>query len=45
LKALTQWHEATGDERIIPAIERFLRRLAELATEHALRSWGRYRWG
>jgi DUF1680 family protein len=45
LKALTQWQEATGDERIIPAIERFLRRLADLAPEHALRSWGRYRWG
>ncbi len=44
LKALTQWQEATGDERIIPAIDRFLRRLAELAPEHALRSWGRYRW-
>ena len=44
LKALTQWQEATGDERIIPAIDRFLRRLAALAPDHALRSWARYRW-
>ncbi|HYI23855.1 MAG TPA: beta-L-arabinofuranosidase domain-containing protein [Thermomicrobiales bacterium] len=44
LKALTQYQEATGDERIVPAIERFLRRLHELSGTYPLRSWARYRW-
>jgi len=44
LKALTQYHEATGDPRIIPAMLRFLRRLAAVVDERPLRSWGRYRW-
>ncbi len=44
LKALTQYQEATGDDRIVPAMLRFLRRLAEVLAERPLRSWGRYRW-
>ena len=46
LKALTQYQEATGDERIVPALTRFLRRLIELfeAGQLYLRSWARYRW-
>jgi DUF1680 family protein len=44
LKALTQYHEATGDARIIPAITRFLRRLDALLDEQPLFDWGRYRW-
>jgi DUF1680 family protein len=44
LKALAQYQEATGDERIIPAITRFLRRLAALLAEQPLRSWGHHRW-
>jgi DUF1680 family protein len=44
LKALTQYQEATGDTRIVPAMQRFLRRLAEVLAERPLRSWGRYRW-
>lgn len=45
LKALTQYHEATGDARVIPAITRFLRRLDALLDEQPLFDWGRYRWG
>ncbi|HEY8745410.1 MAG TPA: beta-L-arabinofuranosidase domain-containing protein, partial [Chloroflexota bacterium] len=44
LKALTQYHGATGEPRVIPAMQRFLRRLQELLTTQPLRSWGRYRW-
>jgi hypothetical protein len=44
LKALTQYQEATGDPRIVPALIRFLRRLQMLAKTQALRSWGRSRW-
>jgi DUF1680 family protein len=44
LKALTQYYEATGDQRVIPAIERFLRRLQAQIAEHPLRSWARMRW-
>jgi DUF1680 family protein len=44
LKALAQYHEATGDARIPGAIERFLRRLAGLLAAEPLRSWGHYRW-
>ena len=43
-KALTQWQEATGDPRIIPAMTRCLRRLDLLLREKPLRSWGRMRW-
>ncbi len=44
LKAFTQYYEATADERIIPAMQRFLRKLASLLEERWLRSWARYRW-
>ena len=44
LKALTQYQEATGDPRIVPAMTRFLRRLAETLAERPLRSWARLRW-
>ena len=44
LKALIQFHEATGDGRIPAAIERFLRRLQEVLADYPLRSWARYRW-
>ncbi len=44
LKALTQYQEATGDSRVVPAMLRFLRRLKEVLAERPLRSWGRYRW-
>jgi len=44
LKALTQYQDATGDPRIVPALSRFLRRLAETLAERPLRSWARLRW-
>lgn len=44
LKALTQYHEATNDPRIIPAVLRFMRRLAALLGEQPLFDWARYRW-
>jgi DUF1680 family protein len=44
LKALTQYQEATGDPRIIPAMERFLRRLQALLAERPLFEWGQARW-
>lgn len=44
LKALTQYHDATGDARVIPAVERFLRRLDGLLDAQPLRSWAHFRW-
>lgn len=44
LKALIQYHEATGDERIVPAMLRFLQRLDQLLDERPLREWARFRW-
>lgn len=44
LKAFSQHHEATGDDRILLAMTRFLRRLDALLDERALRSWARLRW-
>ncbi len=44
LKALAQHHDATGDDRILPAMTRFLRRLDALLDERPLRSWARMRW-
>ena len=44
LKALTQWQEATGDERIIPAMQRVLRRIDALLDERPLESWAALRW-
>ncbi len=44
LKALIQYHQATGDERIPWAVERFLRKLPEVLNQRPLRSWAMYRW-
>jgi DUF1680 family protein len=44
LKALTQYQEATGEPRVIPALQRFLRRLQQALTVQPLRSWARFRW-
>jgi uncharacterized protein len=44
LKALTQYQEFSGDPRVIPVIERYLRyQLAELP-QRPLRDWGKFRW-
>ena len=44
LKALIQYHEATQDEQIVPAMLRFLQRLDHLLDERPLREWARFRW-
>ncbi|MBD3183762.1 hypothetical protein GF312_15840 [Candidatus Poribacteria bacterium] len=44
LKAMTQYQEATGDTRIIPAMEKFFQRLDKLLDEKPLFSWGKSRW-
>lgn len=43
-KAFTQYQEATQDPRIIPAMQRFFRRLDHYLSNEHLRSWARYRW-
>ena len=44
LKALTQYQEFTGDPRVIPLMDRYLRyQLGELPTR-PLRDWGKFRW-
>ena len=44
LKALAQYHEATGDPRVIPALSRyFAHQLSELPSR-PLRDWGKFRW-
>lgn len=44
LKVLSQYYEATGDPRIIPAMIRFMRCLNDRLHTHGLRSWARFRW-
>ena len=44
LKALTQYHEATADARIVPLMSRFCAFLQRHLMEHPLFQWGRYRW-
>ncbi len=44
LKALIQYHEATNDARIVPALLRFLHRLDRLLDERPLSEWARFRW-
>ena len=44
LKVLTQYYEATGDARVIPAMQRYFEyQLAELRRRN-LRDWGKFRW-
>jgi len=44
LKVLTQYYEATGDPRVIPAMQRYFEyQLAELP-KRGLRDWGKFRW-
>ena len=44
LKALVQFHEATADPRVIPAMTRYLRKLDATLDETPLSEWGRFRW-
>lgn len=45
LKALAQYHEATGDDRVITAMERYFQHHLKLADERPLKQWAIYRWG
>jgi DUF1680 family protein len=44
LKAMTQYQEATNDERIIPSMRRFFHRLDSLLDQRPLFEWGKFRW-
>ena len=44
LKVLTQYQEATGDPRVIPAMTRFFGYMHEELPKRPLESWGKHRW-
>ena len=44
LKALTQFQEATGDPRVIPAMERYFACQAKHLEERPLKEWAIFRW-
>ncbi|BCM90504.1 hypothetical protein IAD21_02358 [Abditibacteriota bacterium] len=44
-KALIQWQEATGDERIVPALHRCALAIGKLLHEKPLDVWAKVRWG
>lgn len=44
LKVFTQYHEVTGDERVIPAMQRFLRTLDKQLDKRPLFDWNKSRW-
>ena len=43
LKVLTQYHEATGDARVLPFMARYFRYQYEALPDRPLRNWGRVR--
>src|SRR5580765_5124580 len=44
LKVLTQYHEATGDPRVLEVMTRYFRYQLEQIGDRKLRDWGRQRW-
>jgi DUF1680 family protein len=44
LKALAQYQEATGDQRVIPALERYFAYQARHLGERPLKEWAIFRW-
>ena len=44
LKALTQYHEATGDPRVLPLMDRYFRHQLAALPARPLRDWGKFRW-
>ena len=44
LKVLTQYHEATGDPRVIPVMTNYFKYELSTLPQRPLRDWGRYRW-
>ncbi len=43
-KVLTQWHEATGEARILTALQRAFKAMFEVLPKRPLRDWGKSRW-
>jgi DUF1680 family protein len=43
-KALTQYHEATGDPRVIPVLSKYFAYQLSSLPARPLRDWGKYRW-
>ena len=43
-KAMIQYHSATANERIVPAMVKFAKRLDRVLDIHSLSSWAAYRW-
>jgi len=44
LKALTQYQEFTGDERVIPVLDKYLQFQLRELPNRPLRDWGKFRW-
>jgi hypothetical protein len=44
LKALTQYHEATADPRVIPLMDKYFRHQLAALPGRPLRDWGKFRW-
>lgn len=44
LKALTQYHDATGDPRVIPVMDKYFQHQLGALPARPLRDWGRFRW-
>jgi uncharacterized protein len=44
LKALAQYQEATGDERVIPVLARYFSYQLKELPNRPLRDWGKFRW-
>ncbi len=44
-KALIQWHQATGDERIVPSLQKCAHSIGKLLHEKPLDVWAKVRWG
>ncbi|MFP4442332.1 MAG: beta-L-arabinofuranosidase domain-containing protein, partial [Spirochaetia bacterium] len=44
LKVLSQYREVSGDNRVIPAMVRNIRKIISVMKEKPLESWAKYRW-
>lgn len=44
LKTLTQYHELTGDPRVIPVMSRYFEHQLQALPQRPLSDWGRFRW-
>jgi hypothetical protein len=44
LKAMTQYYEASGDQRVIPAMKRYFKYQLKQIDKQPLKEWARFRW-